>query len=83
MLDEEGVRHMQMCGLFLISWLSFQERVTVGRKPESMADIVPEGELILSINVYYPAVIEKVSARILHGDRSLLDLIVFCLYFCA
>lgn len=35
------------------------ERLAAGRKPESALDLVPEGELILSINVYYPAVFER------------------------
>lgn len=38
-----------------------QERVTIGRKPESVADKISEGEVILTINVYYPAMTEKVS----------------------
>lgn len=39
----------------------FQERLTFGRRPEAVADMIPEGEIILTINVYYPAIIEKVS----------------------
>lgn len=39
----------------------YQERLTVGRKPEAAADMVTEGEVILTINVYYPAIYEKVS----------------------
>ncbi|XP_018539676.1 snRNA-activating protein complex subunit 3 [Lates calcarifer] len=35
------------------------ERLTFGRKPGAEADLVPEGEVILSINVYYPATFEK------------------------
>lgn len=35
------------------------DRLTVGRKPEVVADLIPEGEVILTINVYYPAVFEK------------------------
>ncbi|KAA8594713.1 snRNA-activating protein complex subunit 3 [Etheostoma spectabile] len=35
------------------------ERLTVGRKPEAVADMVPEGEVILTINIYYPATYEK------------------------
>lgn len=40
--------------------LIFQERLTIGRKPETVTDMVPEGEIILTINVYYPAVFDKV-----------------------
>lgn len=39
----------------------FQERLTAGRKSEALDDMIPEGEVILSINVYYPAVIKRVS----------------------
>ncbi|XP_026214699.1 snRNA-activating protein complex subunit 3 [Anabas testudineus] len=35
------------------------ERLTVGRKPSAVADMIPEGEIILTINVYYPATYEK------------------------
>ncbi|GAA6214842.1 snRNA-activating protein complex subunit 3 isoform X1 [Lates japonicus] len=35
------------------------ERLAFGRKPGAEADLVPEGEVILSINVYYPATFEK------------------------
>lgn len=59
----------------------FQERLTVGRKPESVADMIPEGEIILTINVYYPAVIEKVSFRLPQGARNPPDLIVFAIHF--
>lgn len=58
----------------------FQERLTVGRKPESVADMIPEGEIILTINVYYPAVIEKVSFRLPQGARNPPDLIVFAIH---
>ncbi|XP_070835649.1 snRNA-activating protein complex subunit 3 [Chaetodon trifascialis] len=56
------------------------ERITVGRKPESVADMIPEGELILTINVYYPAVIEKFSyirphmTLLMTGSHSLAEL---------
>lgn len=35
------------------------ERVTVERKPEAVENLVPEGEVLLTINVYYPAVCDK------------------------
>ncbi|KAM8880346.1 snRNA-activating protein complex subunit 3 [Spinachia spinachia] len=35
------------------------ERLTGGIKPEAGPDMVPEGEVILTINVYYPAIVEK------------------------
>ncbi|XP_037328442.1 snRNA-activating protein complex subunit 3 isoform X1 [Pungitius pungitius] len=35
------------------------ERLTGGIKPEAPLDMVPEGEVILTINVYYPANVEK------------------------
>uniref|UniRef100_UPI0037E81E89 snRNA-activating protein complex subunit 3 n=1 Tax=Semicossyphus pulcher TaxID=241346 RepID=UPI0037E81E89 len=37
------------------------ERITVGRKPDADTDMISEGEVILTINVYYPAIIEKFS----------------------
>lgn len=43
------------------SLCDFQERLIVGRKPESTADIIPEGEIVLTINVYYPITSERVS----------------------
>ncbi|CAG11464.1 unnamed protein product, partial [Tetraodon nigroviridis] len=39
-----------------------QERQTIGKCPESEEDRIPEGEVILTINVFYPDVIEKVSS---------------------
>lgn len=48
----------------------FQERLTVGRKPEAVADMIPEGEVLLTINVYYPVIIEKVSIRLSLGARN-------------
>ncbi|KAG8014722.1 snRNA-activating protein complex subunit 3 [Nibea albiflora] len=38
------------------------ERLIFGRKPESAADIIPEGEIVLTINVYYPATPERFSS---------------------
>lgn len=71
--------------MYLNIWLAclcdFQERLTVGRKPESVADMIPEGEIILTINVYYPAVIEKVSFHLPRGARNPPDLIVFTMHF--
>lgn len=40
-----------------------QERLTIGKSPESVDNMVPEGEIILTINVFYPDVIEKVRPR--------------------
>ncbi|KAF6729921.1 snRNA-activating protein complex subunit 3 [Oryzias melastigma] len=37
------------------------ERLIVGRTPKTESDLIPEGEIILTINVYYPAVFEKFS----------------------
>ncbi|XP_008285616.1 snRNA-activating protein complex subunit 3 [Stegastes partitus] len=56
------------------------ERVTVGKKPEEITDIVPEGEVILVINVYYPAVADKFAYTRPHmtlqmtGSHSLAEL---------
>ncbi|XP_034543815.1 snRNA-activating protein complex subunit 3 isoform X1 [Notolabrus celidotus] len=35
------------------------ERVAIGRKLETATDMIAEGDLILTINVYYPAVTDK------------------------
>lgn len=71
--------------MYVNMWLAclcdFQERLTVGRKPESVADMIPEGEIILTINVYYPAVIDKVSFHLRRGARNPPDLIVFTRHF--
>ncbi|XP_037545966.1 snRNA-activating protein complex subunit 3 [Nematolebias whitei] len=56
------------------------ERLTVGRTPETQADVLPEGELILTINVYYPAVFEKFNyvrphmTLLMTGSHSLAEL---------
>ncbi|XP_069545446.1 snRNA-activating protein complex subunit 3 [Brachyistius frenatus] len=56
------------------------ERLSVGGKPETVTDMVPEGELILTINVYYPAVFEKFAYTRPHmtllvtGSHSLAEL---------
>lgn len=52
----------------------FKERLTVGRKPESQEDLIPEGELILTINVYYTAIVERVSWDLPQGARIPPDL---------
>lgn len=39
-----------------------QERLTIGKNPESEEDMIPEGEIILTINVFYPDIFEKVSS---------------------
>lgn len=61
--------HVNIC-------FAFQERLTVGRKPAAVADMIPEGEAVLTINVYYPAANEKVSFYPL-GARISPDQIVF------
>ncbi|KAF7223576.1 snRNA-activating protein complex subunit 3 [Nothobranchius furzeri] len=35
------------------------ERLTIGRPPEMGADRIPKGEVLLTINIYHPAVYEK------------------------
>jgi len=45
----------------LISLCHIQERLTVGRTPGTKANMVPEGEVILTINIYYPTAFDKVS----------------------
>ncbi|KAM3622871.1 uncharacterized protein V6R79_004167 [Siganus canaliculatus] len=35
------------------------ERAACARKPDTVADMISEGELILTINIYYPAKMEK------------------------
>ncbi|XP_026159635.1 snRNA-activating protein complex subunit 3 [Mastacembelus armatus] len=56
------------------------DRMTVGRKAESVADMVPEGEVILTINVYYPAVFDKFNyirphvTLVMTGSHSLAEL---------
>ena len=56
-----------MClNIGLRSLCDFQERLTFGREPDAVTDMIPEGEVILTINVYYPAIIDKVSL----GSRS-------------
>ncbi|XP_068445295.1 snRNA-activating protein complex subunit 3 isoform X2 [Clinocottus analis] len=56
------------------------ERLVGGRKPESVVDMVPEGEIILTINVYYPATYENFSAirphvtMLMTGSHSLAEL---------
>lgn len=51
------------CNQLLAFLFDSQERLTVGTHPESVDDLVPEGEIILTINVYYPAASEKVSSH--------------------
>ncbi|KAM6942451.1 snRNA-activating protein complex subunit 3 [Lycodopsis pacificus] len=56
------------------------ERLTVGRKPEAVVDVVPEGEVILTINVYYSVTFENFSTARPHitllmtGSHSLAEL---------
>ncbi|XP_035516219.1 snRNA-activating protein complex subunit 3 [Morone saxatilis] len=56
------------------------ERLTFGRRPEAVADMIPEGEIILTINVYYPAIIEKFNyvrphmTVLMTGSHSLAEL---------
>ncbi|KAK5865610.1 hypothetical protein PBY51_019867 [Eleginops maclovinus] len=37
------------------------ERLTFGTRPEAVTDMIPEGEIILTMNIYYPATFEKFS----------------------
>ncbi|KAI3352383.1 hypothetical protein L3Q82_005349 [Scortum barcoo] len=56
------------------------ERLTVGRKPEEVADMIPEGEVLLTINVYYPVLTEKFNyvrphmTLLMTGSHSLAEL---------
>ncbi|XP_067355036.1 snRNA-activating protein complex subunit 3 isoform X3 [Channa argus] len=56
------------------------ERLAVERKPEAAADLVPEGEVILTINVYYPATYDRFSyirphtTLLMTGSHSLAEL---------
>ncbi|XP_071373392.1 snRNA-activating protein complex subunit 3 [Centroberyx affinis] len=56
------------------------ERLTVGRKAEDEGNMVPEGELILTINIYYPAIFERFKyvrphmTLMMTGSHSLADL---------
>ncbi|XP_070999562.1 snRNA-activating protein complex subunit 3 [Oncorhynchus clarkii lewisi] len=56
------------------------ESLAVGKRPEDPADLVPEGEIILSINVLYPAIFERFRYVRPHmtlqmlGSHSLVDL---------
>ncbi|KAM7394377.1 hypothetical protein PAMP_021184 [Pampus punctatissimus] len=56
------------------------ERLTVGRISEEVADMVPEGEVIVTVNVYYPAIFKKFNyvrphmTLLMTGSHSLADL---------
>ncbi|XP_013863228.1 snRNA-activating protein complex subunit 3 isoform X2 [Austrofundulus limnaeus] len=56
------------------------EKLTIGRIPEAAADMIPEGEVILTINIYYPAVYEKFNyvrphmTLLMTGSHSLAEL---------
>ncbi|XP_034044414.1 snRNA-activating protein complex subunit 3 [Thalassophryne amazonica] len=56
------------------------ERLSVDRKPESSANMIPEGEVILTINVYYPATFERFTytrphmTLLLMGSHTLAEL---------
>ncbi|CAK6958566.1 snRNA-activating protein complex subunit 3 [Scomber scombrus] len=56
------------------------ERLTTGRKSEAPGDMIPEGEVILTINVYYPAIIKRFNyvrphmTLMMTGSHSLADL---------
>ncbi|KAM8771446.1 snRNA-activating protein complex subunit 3 [Acanthopagrus schlegelii] len=56
------------------------ERLTFGREPDAVTDLIPEGEVILTVNVYYPAIIDKFSyirphmTLLMTGSHSLAEL---------
>ncbi|KAF7658605.1 hypothetical protein LDENG_00010520 [Lucifuga dentata] len=56
------------------------ERLTIGRKAEEVTDMVPEGEVILTINVYYPNTAERFNnvrphmTLLMTGSHSLAEL---------
>ncbi|XP_071768551.1 snRNA-activating protein complex subunit 3 [Centroberyx gerrardi] len=56
------------------------ERLTVGRKAEDEGHMVPEGELILTINIYYPSIFKRFKyvrphmTLMMTGSHSLADL---------
>ncbi|XP_015250902.1 PREDICTED: snRNA-activating protein complex subunit 3-like, partial [Cyprinodon variegatus] len=62
------------------------DRQTIGRAPESEADMVPEGELILSINIYFPVNFDKFNymrphvTLLMRGSQTLAELrdAIFC-----
>ncbi|CAL1601141.1 unnamed protein product [Knipowitschia caucasica] len=55
------------------------ERATVERKPEAVEHLIPEGEVLLTINVFYAAVFEKFKVRpymtfLMTGSHTLAEL---------
>lgn len=63
---------MKVHGLFPLN--DFQDRLTAGRLPETEANRLPEGELILTINIYFPSTVEKVSFYLYFVTSSHLSL---------
>ncbi|KAM6972841.1 snRNA-activating protein complex subunit 3 [Aplochiton taeniatus] len=53
-------------------YLDELERLAFGKKPENAVDLLSEGELILGINVYYPAVFERSKRERPHITLSML-----------
>ena len=47
----------------------------MGKKPENPADMIEEGELILSVNILYPVIFHKVSGKAFWTSHII---IVFC-----
>ncbi|XP_043969285.1 snRNA-activating protein complex subunit 3 [Gambusia affinis] len=56
------------------------DRLTAGRLPETEANRLPEGELILTINIYFPSTVEKFNhlrahtTMLMTGSHTLADL---------
>ncbi|KAJ3614818.1 hypothetical protein NHX12_018388 [Muraenolepis orangiensis] len=56
------------------------EKLTVGRKPNSEDSTIPEGEVIITVNVYYPCIFERFKhvrphmTMLMTGSHTLADL---------
>lgn len=37
-----------------------QEMMSVGKKPDNLRDLIPEGEIILTFNIMYPILFQRV-----------------------
>jgi len=48
---------------FTYQYLFSQESHAVGKRPDNVMDLVEEGELLLTLNIFYPVIFQKVGTK--------------------
>lgn len=49
--------------LYTYICLFFQESHAIGKRPDNPTDLIEEGELLLTVNIFYPVIFQKVGTK--------------------